>query len=325
MIFILCFLGGLSTLLLGIYFISKTLESYHQFRLKYLLKRFTDTPTRGFIFGTVATMILQSSSAITVITIGLVNARLLTFYQAIGIVLGTNVGTTFTTQMVAFDLKKLILPMIIVGIILYIIPIITVRLGGKILLSFSLVLIGLNLMTWSTSQLESSRLFLLMFSKLDNSILYSISIGVISTALLQSSSGVTAILLALAPHGYLSLTTAIAVILGSNVGTCFTAVLAVIHSSVAARKVALAHIILNVGGLVLFFPFISSFSTLIEMTSLSLPRQIANAQTIYNLIISLMVLPIAKRFADLTSWTYNSISIKTKLGLRQVLRRRRKP
>ncbi len=300
---------------MGIYFISKSLESYHEYRLKHLLKRFTDTPTKGFIFGTAATMILQSSSAITVITIGLVNARLLTFYQAIGIVLGTNVGTTFTTQMVAFELKNLIFPMLIIGIVFYIMPLKTVRLGGKVLLSFALVLIGLNLMTWSTSQFGNNSLFLLMWSKLDNSILYSISLGVLSTALLQSSSGVTAILLAIAPHGYLSLTTAIAVILGSNVGTCFTAMLAVIHSSAAARKVALAHIVLNLGGLILLFPFISNFSTLIEMTSSSLPRQIANAQTIYNVLISLMVLPFAKQFANFTSWTYDAIPIKKGKGL----------
>lgn len=314
MYFILCFLGGLSTLLLGIYSISKSFEQYHQFRLKYLLRKFTDTPTKGFIFGTFATMILQSSSAITVITIGLVNARLLSFYQAVGIVLGTNVGTTFTTQMVAFDLKNFIFPIILVGIILYVIPFASVRVVGKILLNFSVILIGLNLMTWSTSQLENSKLFLLMWSQIDSNLLYSVAIGIVSTALLQSSSGVTAILLAIAPHGYLSLTTAIAVILGSNVGTCFTAILAVVHSSTAARKVALAHMILNFGGLVLFLPFISSFSTFIEMTSSSLPRQIANAQTIYNLLISLLVLPIAKQFADFTSWTYKVIPIKRRNG-----------
>ncbi|MBS3970134.1 MAG: Na/Pi cotransporter family protein [Clostridia bacterium] len=305
MAFILGFLGGLSVLLLGIYFISKTLESYHQYKLKYFLERFTDTPTKGFIFGTAATMVLQSSSAIIVLTIGLVNARLLTFHQAVGIVLGTNVGTTFTTQLITFDLKNFLMPMIIAGIFLCIIPFKKIRIGGKVLLSFSLVLVGLSLMTWSTSPLENSRLFSLLWSKIDGSLLYSVSIGVISTALLQSSSGVTAILLAMAPHGYLTLTTAIAVILGSNVGTCFTALLAVIHSSSAARKVALAHIILNIGGLILFLPIISSFALLIEMTSSSLPRQIANSQTIYNLVSSLLVLPFVRQFADLTTWTYN--------------------
>ncbi|WP_051533858.1 Na/Pi cotransporter family protein [Desulfitibacter alkalitolerans] len=307
MVFILGFLGGLSALLLGIYFISKTLESYHEYRLKYLLKRFTETPMKGFLLGTIATMVLQSSSVITVLTIGLVNARLLTFYQAVGIVLGTNVGTTFTAQLVAFDLKNFLMPMVIAGLVLYIIPIPRVRIGGKILLSFSLVLVGLSIMTWSTLPLENSRLFSLLWSKIDSNLLYSISIGIISTAVLQSSSGVTAILLAIAPHGYLTLTTAIAVILGSNVGTCFTALLAVIHSSSAARKVALAHIILNLGGLIIFLPIISSFALFIEMTSSSLPRQIANAQTIYNLLSSLIVLPFAKQFADLTTWTYNVI------------------
>lgn len=307
MAFILGFCGGLSALLLGIYFISKNLANYHEYRLKHLLKQFTDTPTKGFIFGTAATMVLQSSSAITVLTIGLVNARLLTFYQSIGIILGTNVGTTFTTQLIAFDFKKLLMPMIIIGVFLYIVPIQKIRIGGKVLLSFALILIGLNLMTWSTSPLENSKFFSMLWSKMDANLLYSVFLGVISTALLQSSSGVTAILLAIAPHGYLTLTSAIAVILGSNVGTCFTALLAVIHSSNASRKVALAHIILNVGGLIVFFPIISSFALLIEMTSSSLTRQIANAQTIYNLLSSLMVLPFAKQFADLTTWTYNML------------------
>ena len=310
MIFILGFLGGLSALLLGIYFISKTLEGHHHSRLKDFLERFTDTPIKGFIFGTMATMILQSSTAITILTIGLVNARVLTFYRAIGIVLGANVGTTFTTQLIAFDLKSFLIPMIIAGVFLYIIPLKKIQLGGKVLLSFSLILAGLNLMTWSASPLESSEVFSSLWSHIDGSLLYSVSVGIISTALLQSSNGVIAILMALAPYGYLTLTTAIAVILGSNVGTCFTALLAVIHSSNAARKVALAHIVLNVGGLLLFLPIISSFTLLIEMTSSYLPRQIANAQTIYNIVASLLVLPFVKQFANLTTWTYNMLTKK---------------
>ena len=310
LVFVLGFLGGLSALLLGIYFISKTLEGYHHHRLKYFLERFTDTPTKGFIFGTIITMILQSSAAITILTIGLVNARVLTFYRAIGIILGTNVGTTFTTQLIAFDLKNFLIPMIIVGIFLYIIPLEKIQTGGKILLSFSLILVGLNLMTWSASPLESSQVFSLLWSYIDGSPLYGVSVGIISTILLQSSNGVIAILLAIAPYGYLTLTTAIAVVLGSNVGTCFTALLAVIHSSSAARKVALAHIILNVGGLILFLPIISTFALFIEMTSSSLPRQIANAQTIYNLLASLLVLPFVKQFANFTTWAYDMLAKK---------------
>ena len=308
MIFALGFLGGLSALLLGIYFISKTLEGYHQHRLKHFLELFTDTPTKGFIFGMAVTMVLQSSSAITLLAIGLVNARVLTFYQTIGIILGTNVGTTFTTQLIAFDLKSFLIPIVIAGVFLYIIPQKEMQIGGKVLLSFSLILAGLNLMTWSASPLESSGFFSLLWSKIDGNLLYGVSTGIISTVLLQSSNGVIAILLAIAPYGYLTLTTAIAVILGSNVGTCSTALLASIHSSSAARKVALAHLILNVGGLILFLPIIYSFTLLIEMTSSYLPRQIANAQTIYNLVASLLVLPFVKQFADLTTWTYNMLS-----------------
>ncbi len=304
LLLIISFIGGLAFLLLGIYFISKSLETYHFYRLKFYLSNFTNTPVKGFIFGSISTMLLQSSSAVTVLTISFVNARILTFNHAIGIILGTNVGTTFTTQIISFNLGDVWYYFLLIGTIFCFIPNHKIRSIGKALVSFAMILLGLNLMTWSTAPLQYNRLFISLWSKLDTSITYSVFVGLISTALLQSSSAVTAMLLAMAPHGYMCLTTAFAIVLGSNVGTCFTGVLAAIHSSHAARKVALAHILLNVGGLIIFLPLISVFVNIIELTSDSLPRQIANSHTVYNLVCSLIVLPFSSYFANLTSWVY---------------------
>ncbi|MEW6623114.1 MAG: Na/Pi symporter [Bacillota bacterium] len=307
MAYLVCFLGGLSVLLLGIHLISSTLEKYQSHKVKILLSKFTDCHLKGFFFGTIVTMFLQSSSAITVLTIGFVNANLLKFTQTIGIILGTNVGTTFTTQLIAFDLGNFWFFILISGMIFCLLPFSKIKPMGKILFFFGIILAGLNLMAWAASPLKSNPLFVMMWSKVDNHTFYGILVGLLSTAILQSSSGVTAILLAISPHGYLDLPTAMAIVLGTNIGTCFTAILAVIHSSRAAQKVALAHLVLNIGGVIIFLPFFSIFCTFIESTSSSLPRQIANAQTIFNLISSLLVLPVANHFGRFISWLYEKM------------------
>lgn len=274
-------------------------------RLEGWLLRFTRTPWIGFLTGTVATALLQSSTAITVITVGLVNARVLTYRQSIGIILGTNVGTTVTTQLIALSLQDYAIPLLFIGFILWLIPKPAIRFSGLALGGFSLLIIALSIMSKIATPIASSPSFQSWLVTMSEHHVLGILVGTIFTGIIQSSSATTAIAMVFVEGGLIPLASAVAIVLGSNLGTCLTAYLASIGGSRSGKTVAYAHIFLNLFGVLLFLPLINLLTLLILYLANDPSMQVAHAQTVFNILTSLLVLPFAYQFGRFVEWVVN--------------------
>jgi phosphate:Na+ symporter len=266
--------------------------------------------------GAFVTMIIQSSSATTVMLVSFVQAQLMTFSQSLGIILGADIGTTITAQLIAFKLTDYALLMIAVGIILMLLTKNQkVKDVGETVLGFGLLFFGMHVMSESMYPLRTHPVFIDLLVNLENPIV-GIMIGTIFTALIQSSSAVTGILIVLATQGVLTLEAAIPILLGANIGTCVTAVLATIDTGREAKRVALAHTMFKVLGVLLFVWWIPSYADLVRWVSPKgtpdltgaahladvLPRQIANAHTIFNVALTLLLLPWTQLAARFFTW-----------------------
>lgn len=300
MLTFLKFSAGVTLLLFGMQFMKTGLENVAQRRMRSALQTLTRTPLTGALAGTAITALVQSSTAVTVITIGLVNAGIISFYQAVGVILGTNIGTTVTAQLISFRFEELALPAIGLGAI-----IMTWskqkgwRYLGQSIVGFGVVFFGIAIMSQALTPLKDSPFFINILATMSASSLLGVLAGTLFTALIHSSSTTTGVVIALAHQGMIDLPAAIAIIYGSNIGTCITGVLACIGSSVHAKRVAASHVMLNVVGVAIFLPFLLPFSDLIARTDPVLARQVANAHTVFNIVSSAAVLPFTRQFANL--------------------------
>ncbi|WP_134700135.1 Na/Pi cotransporter family protein [Ammoniphilus sp. YIM 78166] len=299
---IIPFAVGISIFLFGMQIMKLGLNNLAAHKLKEILTRFTKTPSHGFLTGTVLTMLLQSSSAVTVITIGLTNARLLTFPQTIGIILGTNIGTTVTTQIIALDIYQYAVPLFLFGAFLWLIPYHILRCTGLAIAGFGCIFLGMDAMQTIVHPFRETGIFreLVVWGS-ENSVV-GVLIGTAISAVIQSSSATTAITMSFMGDHLIPLTMAIAIVLGSNIGTCMTALIAAIGGNTASVRVAWSHIILNVAGVVAFIPLISLLALISTSLTAHPPAQVAHAQTIFNVVCSLVVLPFAHLFARLVEY-----------------------
>ncbi|WP_424766712.1 Na/Pi cotransporter family protein [Paenibacillus sp. sgz302251] len=272
------------------------------------LARSTATPVHGLAVGTVSTAFLQSSTAVTVIAIGMVNARLLTFPRTLGIILGTNIGTCITTELIGLNLNKLALPLLITAIGTWLLTALigeirlfpalrkqpwmnSLRSSAVALCGFALLLTGLSMMQGVGPAVQESDMFGWFLAKADDSLWWGLAAGAILTAAVHSSAAVIGLIMGFTAIGAMPIELGIAVVLGSNIGTCATAVLASLGGSKSGQFVALSHVVLNVGGALLFMPFIGELGIVSEWFSSSAASQIAHSQTIFNIISSLIALP----------------------------------
>ncbi len=291
--------GGLSLFLFGIHLLSKGLEKYAGARLQAMIERLTNRPVKGFLVGALTTAILQSSSLTMVTTIGLINAGLMTFYQAMGIVLGAEIGTTITAQLVAFDIGEFYFIPIVVGLLFFFAAKrFKHKYLGQAVLGFGLLFMGMDLMSSSMTPLADEQFFVDLLTYLAVNIPAAIAVGALLTLIVQSSSAMVGVTIAMSASGIISLPAAIGLILGANIGTCFTSIIASWRSSLLAKRAAVAQVMVNVTTVLLFLPFVYQFASLIEMTSPFMPRQIANAHTISNLFVSLLLLPFARQMVS---------------------------
>ncbi|WP_337101588.1 Na/Pi cotransporter family protein [Paenibacillus sp. YIM B09110] len=277
--------------------------------LTMMLRRSTATPVHGLAIGTATTAFLQSSTAVTVISIGLVNAGLLTFPRTLGIILGTNIGTCLTTELIGLNLNKLAIPIMIVSIGVWLLTALTgevkllpwlrhlapklnpIRSASVVLCGFGLLLTGMAMMQSIGPAVQQSDMFNWFIGKADDSLWWGIAAGALLTAAVHSSAAVIGLVMGFTAIGAMPLEIGIAVVLGANIGTCFTAMLASIGGSKAGQYVALSHVLLNAGGALLFLPFLPELSNLSEWLSESPAGQIARAQTVFNILSSLLALP----------------------------------
>lgn len=288
-------IGGLGLFLYGMKLMGDGLENAAGEKLKSIVEKVTSNRLIGVAIGAFVTAIIQSSSATTVMVVSFVNAGIMNLIQATSVIMGANIGTTITAQMVSLDLEA-IAPLVI-GIGVFILLIANKKKNrdiANILLGFGLLFLGMALMSDSMRPLAESELFKEFVFLVGNNPILGLIAGMVMTAVIQSSSATTGILIALATTGEIGLNVAIPIILGSNIGTCITAILASIGANKVAKKAAGIHLLFNVIGTLIFLPFAGLLINIVQDISPdSIVRQIANAHTIFNIVVTLVLLPFA--------------------------------
>ena len=296
-------LGGLVLFLYGMEKMSEGLKKSAGKGMRNILSALTNNRFIGLAVGAFVTMIIQSSSATTVMLVSFAQAQLISFGQSLSVILGANIGTTVTAQLIAFKLTDYAFLIIIIGFALTIFSKKEwYKYLGESLLGFGILFLGMKIMADSMSPLRDYEPFIELMKNLEIP-LYGLIIGAIFTALIQSSSAFTGIVIVLAQQGLLSLEAGIPLLLGANIGTCVTAGLASIGASREAKRVALAHVIFNTAGAIIFLFWIPYFADMVRWISpvsnaegiqklaSETPRQIANAHTIFNVSVAFVFLP----------------------------------
>jgi phosphate:Na+ symporter len=318
--------GGLGLFLFGMKIMSEGLQKVAGDRMRKILAALTNNRLIGTLVGLAVTAIIQSSSATTVMVVGFVNAGLMSLVQSIGVVLGANIGTTVTAQIIAFKITKFALPAIGIGTALklfsrnrkwmYV---------GEVILGFGILFFGMQIMKDSFGPVKGSEELRNLLLVIGDNHLLGVLIGAIMTVIVQSSTASIGITLALASSGLLTFEASVAIILGENIGTTITANLAAIGTNLAARRTAFAHFLFNfigVGYMLLLFPFFMNFVSSItpgeadfvvqtqqQAASLGsalgdkpfIARHIANTHTLFNIVNTIIFLPLVGVLAKLTT------------------------
>lgn len=309
MLYFLLFILFLACFLIGMMWLRTGLLKLSGSKLEEWLKRTTYSPFSGMFIGILMTVILQSSSAVMVIAVGLVSARILTFPQTIGIILGTNIGTTLTLEFFTVDLTTIIVPCIVLGICFLLLPFQKIQNSGSILLGIGMIFTAIHSFEWLSHPLSTFDSMQKLLSMMGNHIFFAFVIGMIFTAIIQSSTVMTGIAMSFLSAGVFPLETGIAIMLGANIGTCSTAFIAGIGSGQDARLTAFAHIWLNVIGCLAFLPFIGLLANMSEWLSARPDVQLAHSSVMFNVICSFMVLPFSHQFARFIIYIHGKKSI----------------
>lgn len=293
-------IGGLALFLLGINFLSNGMERFAGAKMQKLIENLTSNRLKGFGVGMFSSALTQSSSMVMVSMIGMMNAGLMSLNQGIGLILGFEIGTTITAQLVAFDIGNLFLAAVAIGFFLYYLSKrLRRRYLGQLILGLGIVFMGMSLMKEAMAPLSSHSGVLAALVTMGAIPILGVLTGFVLTSLIQSSSATVGLLIAMGAGGVITLPAAIAIGIGSNIGTCVTGLLASIGGSRAAKQAVTAQVLTALIGALLFLPFIHAFAGVIELTALSLPRQIANAHTVNNIIVSVLMLPLIGLMARL--------------------------
>ncbi len=291
-------LGGLGLFIYGIWQMSEGLHKVFGGRMRKILHSLTGSPVKGVLVGTGITSIIQSSSATTVMVVGFVNAGLMTLVQALGVIFGANIGTTVTGQIIAFRLTDYVLPIIGIGMLtIFLAKRKSHKYLGEFLMGFGILFLGLNILTNVVKPLEQYPWFNNAFVTFSRNPFLGILTGMVVTAILQSSSVTTGMVIGLAMVNLIDLRAAILLVLGCDIGTCVTALIASIGTNISARRAAVGHIMFNIIGVIIFLPFLGFFQNLVSHTSGDLPRQIANANTLFKVVNTLLFLPFVPLYA----------------------------
>ena len=308
-------LGGLALFLYGIEQMTGALKTIAGSKMKNLLAKVTSNRIKGAITGVFATAVVQSSSVTTVLVVGFISAGLISLAQAISIIVGANVGSTVTVQIIAFNITKYSLLMIAIGFgIRFIVKNEKIKYLGLMLMGIGLLFLGMQFMSDATRPLRAYEPFIYAMSHMKNPII-GILIAAVFTAIIHSSAATIGIVIALASQGFINLEAGISLVLGANIGTCITALLASISMPRVSKQAALSHIIINIIGVLIWLPFIYRLDDVVryispsfhELTGLNriaaeAPRQIANAHTIFNIFNTIILLPFITPLGKFIAW-----------------------
>ncbi len=307
--------GGLALFLFGMEQMAAALKAVSGDRLRSILAKLTTNRFMGAATGALVTAVINSSSVTTVLVVGFISAGLMSMSQSVGIIMGANIGSTFTAQLIAFKITKAAYLMIAFGFMMQLLGRgDRVRHYGSMLMGLGLVFFGMGVMSEAMQPLRGYQPFLDLMQQMENP-LVGILVAAAFTGLIQSSAATTGIVIVMASQGFISLEAGIALVFGANIGTCVTAILAVIGKPREAVRAAIVHVIFNVAGVLLWVAFIDQLAQLVAWMSPSsdglhgaarmaeeTPRQIANAHTIFNVINTLVFIWFTPQFARLVEW-----------------------
>ena len=302
---VLGLIGGLGLFLYGMTLMSDSLEKAAGAKLRGILELFTKNRYVGIIVGVVFTAIIQSSSAATVMVVSFVNAGLMTLYQAIGVIYGANIGTTVTSQLVSFNLSQYAPVFIMAGVLMLMIfknP--TVKKAGEVVIGFGILFLGISTMSSSMGALKELPAIQNLFMSLDNRFL-ALLLGLVITAIVQSSSVTVSIVLLLAQQGLLPLKICFFIILGCNIGACMSAMLASLSGKKNAKRAALIHLLFNIIGSIIMAVILLIGSDWIEALIMhisggNLGRCVANTHTIFKVFQVIILMPFMSWIVKLT-------------------------
>jgi phosphate:Na+ symporter len=309
-------IGGLALFLYGMERMSDALRNVAGEKMKDILEMLSGNRIMGLITGALVTAVIQSSSVTTVMLVGFVTANLMSLSQTIGVILGADIGTTITAQIIAFKVTKYALLLLAIGFgMLFISKKEIIQQYGYIVMGLGMIFFGMGVMSDAMNPLRSYQPFIDLMANMSNPIL-GILVAAVFTALIQSSSAAMGVVIVLAMQGLITLEAGISLALGANIGTCVTAGLASIGKPREAVRVAMSHILFKILGVMIILPFIGPFAQLVVHISPSpaegltgmeaiasvLPRQVANAHTIFNVGIAVLFLPFVTQFARFVFW-----------------------
>ncbi len=296
-------IGGLGLFLFGMAKMSEGLQNAAGDKLKRILELFTSRPIIAILTGALATMLIQSSSSTTVMVVGFVNAGLMNLTQAVGTIMGAAIGTTVTAQIVAFDIRDFALPLIGIGAIMNLMSRRkAVQYIGLAILGFGMLFFGMFIMSQSISPLKEYEPFVNMLVSFGRNPVLGVIAGTIFTVIIQSSSATTSLIIALSLQGLIDIPSGIALILGANIGTCITALLASIGTNVTAKRAAISHVVFKIAGVIVFLLLLKPFISVVTHTGVSVARQLANAHTLFIVANTIIFFPLINHFVRFIEW-----------------------
>ncbi|MGE5559960.1 MAG: Na/Pi cotransporter family protein [Chloroflexota bacterium] len=296
-------IGGVALLMYGVETMGDALERAAGDMMRKILSVLTGTVWRAFIVGTVLTALVQSSTAVTVMTVGFVNARLMSLAQAVGVIYGANIGTTITAQLMAFKLTDYALFIIGAGFwFSFFAREERWRHIGRAVMGMGMMFLGMKMLQAGVPLLQNSEVARDVIIRYGNNPLIAVIIGMVATMCVANSATTVGLTMVLAKAGLLNINGAIGLMLGDNIGTCITAQLAALGTSTAARRTAWAHTLYNIAGVAMALIVLPLFSQLIAATSPDISRQIANSHTLFNVFSAILFLPVSKYYVRFLEW-----------------------
>jgi len=284
--------GGLALFMYSIKLLSDNLAKITGPRVVKILEKATDNPVKGMGVGTATTVMTQSSSITVLTLIGMVNAGIMTFRQSVNVMLGSEIGTTITAQIVSFNIGVAYFPLIAVAFFVgFLSKNEKVKFVAKVAFSLGLLFLAMDIMGLGIEPLVSLPIFVYLINTFGQNPLIGVLIGALIAGVTQSSSATTSLVIAFGRAGAINLEAAIAIVMGANIGTTFLELFAAIGATPPAKRTAVAQAMINIIGVLIFLPFIVPFAGFASLTSPDLARQIANAHTIFNVLVSLLFIP----------------------------------
>lgn len=291
--------GGLAIFLFGMRFGGRGLQKAAGKRLRETVARLTSNRFMGLVTGVLITVIIQSSSATTAMLVSFANAGIIGLHQALGVILGADIGTTLTVQLIAFRIFDYALLVVAAGFVLFLSKVERYSRLGQIIMGFGLLFFGMTIMSAAVEPAKDHPTFVRFMLGVERNAALAVVLSALFTALIHGSAATIGLVLIFAFEGAISLKGAIPLVLGANVGTCATALIAGMSSNAEGKRIAWAHTLFKVGAVVLIFPFLGRFTDFVSSTASSVTRQIANAHSLFNIGAALVFIPLVRPWGKL--------------------------